>query len=69
MKNLKTLFAAPIVALALTAGPAMAENEELIDAMEGYVMFQEYHGATIRPEQIPADQWENITIVDTRDAG
>ena len=69
MKHLKTLFAAPVVALAFTAGPATAENEELIDAMEGYVMFQEYHGATIRPEQIPAEQWETITIVDTRDAG
>ncbi|MFI9651655.1 rhodanese-like domain-containing protein [Guyparkeria sp. GHLCS8-2] len=68
MTNLKTLFAAPIVALAFTAVPAIAESEELIDAMEGYVMFQEYHGATIRPEQIPADHWENITIVDTRDA-
>ena len=69
MNHLKTLCAAPIMALALAATPAMAENEELVDAMQGYVMFQEYHGATIRPEQIPADQWETITIVDTRDAG
>ncbi len=69
MKNLKTLLAAPIVALAFTTGPAMAENEELIDAMEGYVMFADYQGATIRPEQIPADQWEQMTVVDTRDAG
>ncbi|KTG16642.1 MULTISPECIES: rhodanese-like domain-containing protein [unclassified Guyparkeria] len=69
MTNLKTLLTAPILALAFTGGPAMAENEELVDAMQGYAMFQEYHGATIRPEQIPAGEWENITIVDTRDAG
>ena len=69
MNHLKTLLAAPLVALAFTASPTMAESEELIDAMQGYVMFQEYHGATIRPEQIPAEQWEDITIVDTRDAG
>ncbi|MFW6021789.1 MAG: rhodanese-like domain-containing protein [Guyparkeria sp.] len=69
MKNLKTLLAAPIVALAFATTPAMAENEELIDAMEGYVMFADYQGATIRPEQIPEEDWENMTIVDTRDAG
>ncbi|QGT79436.1 rhodanese-like domain-containing protein [Guyparkeria halophila] len=49
--------------------PVMAENEALIDAMEGYVMFADYQGATIRPEQIPAEQWEQMTVVDTRDAG
>lgn len=69
MKQIKRLIALPLLAMALTATPALAENEELVEAMEGYLMFAQYHGATIRPEQIPAEDWENLTIIDTRDAG
>jgi len=44
------------------------ENTEAIDAMEEYLDFVEYGGATIFPEQIPAKDWNGFFIVDARDA-
>lgn len=44
------------------------ENTEAIDALEEYLDFVEYSGATIFPEQIPAKDWNNFFIVDARDA-
>ncbi len=69
MKVIKRTIIGGVAALGLAGGPAMAQDAELVDAMEGYLMFTEYHGGTIRPEQIPVEEWENMTIVDTRDAG
>jgi rhodanese-related sulfurtransferase len=37
--------------------------------MADYLMFVDYGGATIRPEQIPAEDWERLYVIDTRDAG
>ena len=55
--------------LTLVADPAWAqENTEAIDAMEEYLDFVDYGGATISPEQIPAQDWKNFFIVDARDA-
>ncbi|HZJ81250.1 MAG TPA: hypothetical protein VFC95_00975, partial [Guyparkeria sp.] len=68
MSTLKNLIAIPVIAAAIISASAMAGSEALIDAMEGYVMFADYQGGTIRPEQIPAEDWKNMTIVDTRDA-
>jgi rhodanese-related sulfurtransferase len=36
--------------------------------MEAYFDFSEYEGGTILPEQIPAEDWKNIYVIDTRDA-
>ena len=44
------------------------ENTDAIDAMEEYLDFVDYGGATISPEQIPAQDWKNFFIVDARDA-
>lgn len=68
MSTFKNLIAIPVIVAAVISAPAMAENEALIDAMEGYVMFADYQGGTIRPEQIPVEDWKNMTIVDTRNA-
>lgn len=54
---------------ALAVGPVWAQqNNEAIDAMEEYLDFAEYGGATIFPEQIPAQDWNNFFIVDARNA-
>jgi rhodanese-related sulfurtransferase len=56
--------------LSITVGPVWAqENTQAIDAMEEYLDFVEYGGATIFPEQIPAQDWNSFFIVDARDAG
>ncbi len=44
------------------------ENTGAIDAMEEYLDFVDYGGATIFPEQIPGKDWRNFFIVDARNA-
>jgi rhodanese-related sulfurtransferase len=63
------IFIVLLLNLALAAGSVWAqENTEAIDAMEEYLDFVDYGGATIFPEQIPAQDWKNFFIVDARDA-
>ena len=47
--------------------PALAEDKAVIDAMEGYLDFVDYGGATIFPEQIPKDDWKSFFVIDARD--
>jgi rhodanese-related sulfurtransferase len=60
-----------LVALALTsliAHPAMADNKAIaIDEMVGYLEFVDYGGATIFPEQIPAEEYKKMLVIDARD--
>lgn len=49
------------------AAPA-AENSQVADAVEGYLDFTEYGSSIIWPEQIPAEDWKKITVIDARDA-
>ena len=53
--------------LALPASVLAADNAAT-KAMEEFLDFCEYGGATILPEQIPAEDWKNIYVIDTRDA-
>ena len=48
--------------------PAHAADSAGVKALEEYLEFAEYGGATILPEQIPAADWKNIYVIDTRDA-
>lgn len=68
MKKLLTLSL-----LALTLGvaslPAHANDQAVVDAMEGYFEFVDYGGATIFPEQIPKDDWKKFFVIDARDKG
>ena len=55
--------------LSLMAGPAWAQgNTGVIGAMEAYLDFVDYGGATIFPEQIPAQDWMNFFVVDASEA-
>lgn len=52
----------------ILSGAAFAADNAAVKTMEEYFEFSEYGGATILPEQIPAEDWKNVTIIDTRDA-
>lgn len=59
--------------LALTAAlllpiAAAAENTAVVKAFEEYMDFNEYGSSLIWPEQIPAEDWKKIAVIDARDA-
>ena len=64
-----SLIAAALLATAVPFTPlqAMADDKAAIDAMEGYLEFVDYGGATIFPEQIPKDDWKKFFVIDARD--
>lgn len=57
-----------LAALFATTLPALAADNPALKALEEYFEFSEYGGATILPEQIPAEDWKKIHVIDTRDA-
>lgn len=54
-------------ALQLSPLPAAAEDKAVVEAMESYLDFVDYGGATIFPEQIPKDDWKKFFVIDARD--
>jgi len=65
---LKKALCGAVLACTVFATPLQAGQDAVIDAMEGYLMFQEYQGATIMPQQIPGEEYQNLFVVDARDA-
>jgi rhodanese-related sulfurtransferase len=65
----RRIFAAGLAGLVLIAVPvtAMAQVKAAVDAMEAYLDFVDYGGATIFPEQIPKDDWKKFFVIDARD--
>jgi rhodanese-related sulfurtransferase len=61
-------MAVATVALGLHAAPVMAQ-ETAIEAMQEYLMFQDYESGIILPQQIDQGVFETALFVDTRDAG
>ncbi len=58
-----------IFSLGVLAASAWAEeNPVVVDALSGYLDFSEYGSSLIWPEQIPAEDWKKVFIVDARDA-
>lgn len=55
-------------ALLLPATVPAAGNPAVAKAMEEYLDFTEYGSSLIWPEQIPAEDWKKITVIDARDA-
>lgn len=60
------------IALAIPfAAPASADvanNATVVKAIEEYLDFTEYGSSVILPEQIPAEDWNNVFVVDARAA-
>jgi rhodanese-related sulfurtransferase len=65
----RSLLTATLLALAVqfTSLPVAAEEKAAVDAMESYLDFVDYGGATIFPEQIPRDDWKKFFVIDARD--
>jgi len=63
------LITATLLAISLHTMPlpAVAQEKAVIDAMESYLDFVDYGGATIFPEQIPKDEWKKFFVIDARD--
>jgi rhodanese-related sulfurtransferase len=52
----------------LTSMPALADNKAIaVDEMAGYLDFVDYGGGIIFAEQIPADEYKKMLIIDARD--
>lgn len=69
MKITHFIFSFMLVAAAtLSPAAVYAEDKAAVAAMEAYFDFSEYESGTILPEQIPAEDWTNIYVIDTRDA-
>ncbi|QKT03562.1 rhodanese-like domain-containing protein [Ectothiorhodospiraceae bacterium 2226] len=66
--KLNVLRAAGVLLMCAFISAAHAADDGVVDAMEEYMMFVDYSGSTIRPEQIPAADWKNIYVIDARDA-
>lgn len=64
-----SFITAAVLAATLQLAPTLsAANEKpAIEAMEAYLEFVEYGGATIFPEQIPKDDWKRFVVIDARD--
>ena len=60
------LALASFITLSLPA--AAADNPAVAKAMEEYLEFTEYGSSLILPQQIPAEDWKKIQIIDARDA-
>lgn len=67
MPTLHKSFLAAVLYAAISI-PAIAADNAAVKALEEYFEFSEYGGATILPEQIPAEDWKKIYVIDTRDA-
>lgn len=68
MRFKNSLRTASLAACLAAAPAAMAEESPAIEAMQDYLDFSEYHAGIILVEQIPAEEWKNILVIDTRSA-
>jgi rhodanese-related sulfurtransferase len=64
-------FNTALATLALAAATvAHADTKAVaVDEMEAYLEFVDYGGGVIFAEQIPADEWKKMFVIDARDAG
>jgi rhodanese-related sulfurtransferase len=70
MKLTRLALAALTASTLLLAPAAHADNKAIaVDEMEAYLEFVDYGGGVIFAEQIPADEWKKMLVIDARDAG
>ncbi|MBT9553673.1 MAG: rhodanese-like domain-containing protein [Hydrogenophaga sp.] len=68
--TLKPLALAALAAATLLLAPAAHADQQAdaVDFMEAYLEFVDYGGGVIFAEQIPADEWKKMVVIDARDA-
>lgn len=66
-RSSRSIFLAAALSCTINVS-ALAADNPAVEAMEDYFEFSEYGGATILPEQIPAEDWKKIHVIDARDA-
>ncbi|MBV1733262.1 MAG: rhodanese-like domain-containing protein [Hydrogenophaga sp.] len=70
MKLTHLALAALTASTLLLTPAAHADNKAIaVDEMEAYLEFVDYGGGVIFAEQIPADEWKKMLVIDARDAG
>jgi rhodanese-related sulfurtransferase len=58
-----------MVALVLSVSmPLATASEAVVETLEDYFMMAGPTGGSLGPEQIPAEEWANFVVVDTRSA-
>jgi rhodanese-related sulfurtransferase len=62
------LFAAAVIICIGAPGITAAQNPALTQELESYFEFVDYGGGVLFSEQIPRDMWQQLLIIDTRDA-
>jgi len=65
----RLLTTTALAAATVFAPAAWADKAAAIDEMEAYLEFVDYGGGVIFAEQIPADEWKKMVVIDARDAG
>lgn len=69
MKLLHLALAALAATSLLLTPAAHADNNAIaVDEMEAYLEFVDYGGGVIFAEQIPAEDWKKMMVIDARDA-
>ena len=69
MKLLHLALAALTATSLLLTPAAHADNNAIaVDEMEAYLEFVDYGGGVIFAEQIPAEDWKKMMVIDARDA-
>lgn len=68
MSNRKLIVLVAALLLGTQLLPAQAASEAAVKEMEEYLDFVDYGGATMLPEQIPAEDWKRFFVIDARDA-
>lgn len=70
MNRHRLALALAFAAATLLPLAAQAEADKpTVDALEGYFEFVDDHGGTLMAEQIPADDYRRLLVLDVRDAG
>jgi rhodanese-related sulfurtransferase len=64
-RRLAAVFTSSLLAVSTMA--SAAPDDAAVKAMEDYLEFVDYGGATIFPEQIPAADWKRFMVIDARD--
>ncbi|MDZ7662962.1 rhodanese-like domain-containing protein [Thiohalophilus sp.] len=63
------LFILLLLTALMTSRTAMStESDPVADAIEEYLAFTTYSSSLLWPEQIPKQEWQNILVIDARDA-